>query len=107
MTGGEAFRRALDQIAPHIIAEQNFVTDFLHLYSLDNAITFADYASLEGYFKRSAMAFAVKNQQNTKDVTQIMDLIFGFLSAEIKQWIESMLSKDPMCVFGMTTETRH
>jgi hypothetical protein len=53
---------------------------------------------LEGYFKRAAVNHLQKAMANNKfnDILSVMDLIFGFLPGEMKEWVEAMVAVDPM-----------
>lgn len=106
-TIGEALLKFLTQLIPHVQREQNFVIDFLHVHSgsedNDGIITYAGYSGLEGYFKRAALNHAQKAILNSKlnDILSVMDLIFGFLPGEIKDWIEKMVAMDSMQIVGV------
>lgn len=92
----QAFGRALSQIAPHIIREQGFVSDFLHINPLDASITFADYMVLETFFRRGATSYLANQQGKLKDIRGAMELIFSFWEAEMRDWIDAVLLRDSM-----------
>ena len=94
----QAFGRALEQITQHVLREQDFISDFLHINALDASITFADYMILETYFRRGATSYLASQQNKLKDIRSAMDLVFGFLDGELKDWIDGILAKDSMCV---------
>ncbi|KAG0145820.1 hypothetical protein CROQUDRAFT_671528 [Cronartium quercuum f. sp. fusiforme G11] len=100
MTAGQALVAFSQTLLDHLQREQAFVGDFLHIHSGLNEgnlmITFADYTDLEGYFKRAAINLIGINKGKMKDLLSVMDLIFGFLPGEIKDWIEWIVSRDPM-----------
>lgn len=102
LTAGQALQAFSQALIEHLQREQNFVGDFLHIPSgLDNGsttITFADYADLEGYFRRAALNHVQSSagRNKFKDILSVMDLIFGFLPGEIKDWIELIVSRDSM-----------
>lgn len=62
----------------------------------DTGQTFADYMSLENYFRRQAARWAGLSQATLKLVRGSMDLIFGFLPLELKAWLDSALSRDSL-----------
>jgi exocyst complex component 1 len=92
LLAAEAFGRILEELSPQIYREQDFIADFLQIN--DAGLTFADYMGLENYFRRQAARSAGLNQQTVKLVRGAMDLIFGFLPAELKIWIDANLGKD-------------
>ncbi|GAA5919946.1 hypothetical protein JCM1841_000062 [Sporobolomyces salmonicolor] len=103
LTASEAFSRALEQILPHLSREQGFLADFLHIAPLDASITFADYMMLETFFRRGATSFlAVQARKGMlKDVRNAMELVFGWLEGEIRDWIEGVLQRDSMQIVGI------
>ena len=90
----QAFGLVLEQLAPQIYREDDFITDFLQIN--DAALTFADYMGLDNYFRRQAARAAGLSQSTAKLVRGAMDLIFGFLAAELKAWLDNALAKDSM-----------
>lgn len=95
----EAFGYILEEIAPLISQEGGFIADFLQIN--DAGVTFADYTGLENYFRRQAARSAGLSQSTAKLVRGAMDLIFGFLPQEIKQWVEDAIAKDTLQVVGV------
>ncbi|KIJ68210.1 hypothetical protein HYDPIDRAFT_24509 [Hydnomerulius pinastri MD-312] len=95
----EALGYVLEQIAPQIYREGDFIADFLQIN--DAGLTFADYSGLDNYFRRQAARSAGLSQSTTKLVRGAMDLIFGFLPAELKQWIDNAVAKDTLQVVGI------
>lgn len=80
-----------------IYKEENFIADFLQIHeSNNNTITFADYMSLESYFRRQAGRTLVLGGATKQLIRGAMDLIFGFLPETIKVWIDGALGKDPL-----------
>lgn len=77
-----------------VYAEDDFITDFLQIN--DAALTFADYMGLDNYFRRQASRSAGMSSSTMKLVRSAMDLIFGYLPAELKEWIDNALSKDSL-----------
>ncbi|KAN0100480.1 Exocyst complex component Sec3 domain containing protein [Tylopilus felleus] len=95
----DALGYILEQAAPQIYREGDFVADFLQIN--DAGLTFADYAGLDNYFRRQAARSAGLSQSTTKLVRGAMDLIFGFLPTELKQWIDIAVTKDALQVVGV------
>lgn len=94
----QALDRALNQIIPAVLREQGFISDFLHINPLDLSITFAEYMSLEMYFRRGAMSYLASQQSKLRDIRSAMDNVFAFLETELKNWIEGLVMKDVMYV---------
>ncbi|KAJ8083824.1 hypothetical protein AAF712_000742 [Marasmius tenuissimus] len=99
MRASEVLNLLLDQIAPLISKEDEFLTDFLQIN--DVALTYADYMNLDSYFRRQAARGTGLSSATMKLVRGAMDLIFGFLATEIKLWLDMALSKDSMQVVGL------
>jgi hypothetical protein len=97
MQGGEALRRALKQIEPHVLSEQAFVEGFLHVTGMDTSVTFAVYMGLENYFCRGAASHMNGIVGRFKDLKSSMDLMFGFLTDELGETVKFILQRDPMC----------
>ncbi|KAG6889916.1 hypothetical protein C0992_003620 [Termitomyces sp. T32_za158] len=93
------FRLVLKQLAPVIYRENEFITDFLQIN--EAGLTFADYMGLDNYFRRQASRAASLSQPTLKLVRGSMDLIFGFLPAELKIWLDNVLDKDNLEVVGI------
>ncbi|RDB28442.1 Exocyst complex component 1 [Hypsizygus marmoreus] len=99
LRASEVFGLVLEQLAPAIYHEDEFLTDFLQIN--DTALTFADYMGLDNYFRRQAARAAGLSQTTVKLVRGAMDLIFGFLPAELKTWLDNALAKDRMEIIGI------
>jgi exocyst complex component 1 len=84
----------LEQLAHAIYSEHDFIADFLQINNA--ALTFADYMGLDNYFRRQATRAASLSQSTVKLVRGAMDLMFGFLPAELKTWLDTALAKDKM-----------
>ncbi|KAF8140415.1 exocyst complex component Sec3-domain-containing protein [Boletus edulis] len=95
----DALGYILDQIAPQIYREGDFIADFLQIN--DAGLTFADYAGLDSYFRRQAARSAGLGQSTAKLVRGAMDLIFGFLLTELKQWVDLAIARDALQVVGI------
>ncbi|KAL5533999.1 hypothetical protein ACEPAG_459 [Sanghuangporus baumii] len=95
----EVLDTVLEQIAPQIFNERAFIADFLLIN--DAAITFADYMTLDHYFRRQASQYAGLSNTTMKLLRGAMDLIFGFLTTELKAFIDAALAKDNMQIIGV------
>jgi len=84
----------LEQIAPVIYREDDFLADFLQIN--DVALTFADYMGLDNYFRRQAARSTGLSAATMKLVRGALELIFGFLPTEFKSWLDSALARDNM-----------
>ncbi|KAG6818073.1 hypothetical protein H0H87_009228 [Tephrocybe sp. NHM501043] len=99
LRASEVFGLVLEQIAPAIYHENEFITDFLQIN--ESSLTFADYMGLDNYFRRQAARAVGLSQPTLKLVRGAMDLIFGFLPAELKIWLDTVLGKDKLEVIGI------
>ncbi|KAJ7275209.1 exocyst complex component sec3 subunit [Mycena haematopus] len=95
----EVFSLILEQIAPLIYREDEFIADFLQIN--DAALTFADYMNLDNYFRRQASRGVGLSQTTMKLVRGAMELIFGFLPEELKSFLDNALAKDNMQIIGL------
>ena len=84
----------MEQLANLIYREDEFVSDFLQIN--DSGFTYADYMGLDNYFRRQAARSMVLSQATTKLIRGALDLIFGFLPAELKNWLDAALAKDSL-----------
>ncbi|KIK07465.1 hypothetical protein K443DRAFT_673379 [Laccaria amethystina LaAM-08-1] len=94
LLAAEVLGLLLEQITATIYREDEFITDFLQIN--DAGLTFADYMGLDNYFRRQATRSASLSQATMKLIRNSLDLIFGFLPAELKDFIDVALSKDSM-----------
>ncbi|EAU92708.2 exocyst protein [Coprinopsis cinerea okayama7 len=94
-----AFDLALEQIQAAVYREFDFITDFLQIN--DAGLTFADYMGLDSYFRRQAARAAGLSQTTLKLIRNAMDLIFGFLPAELKTWLDNAIAKDNIEIVGI------
>ncbi|GJJ09890.1 hypothetical protein Clacol_004114 [Clathrus columnatus] len=95
----EALDIILKQIGTQIQFEEQFIADFLHINNV--TLTYADYMSLESFFRRQATRNKSLSSSTAKLIRGAMDLIFGSLAGEIKSWIDIALTKDNVQVIGM------
>lgn len=78
---------------PQIYREQDFLADFLQIS--DASLTFADYMGLENFYRRKAATTSGELRPATiKLIRGAMDLIFGFLGDELKNWIDAAMQRD-------------
>lgn len=86
------FESVLNQIQNAVHREFDFITDFLQIN--DAGLTFADYMGLDSYFRRQASRSNGLSLPTTKLIRNALDLIFGFLPAELKTWLDTAIAKD-------------
>lgn len=98
MRASEAFAKALEQVALQISREEAFIADFLQI--TDSVITYADYMDLDHYFRRQATKFISKGPSPAiaRLHSSALDLIFGFVGGELKDWVEGALQRERMWV---------
>lgn len=84
----------MEQTSQAVFREEEFIADFLQIN--DAALTFADYMGLENYFRRQAAKNAGISSSTLKLINGAMDLIFGFLPAELKTWLDGSIAKDQL-----------
>ncbi|GJE97072.1 exocyst complex component Sec3-domain-containing protein [Phanerochaete sordida] len=99
MRTSDVFAVVLEALGPAVYAEEEFIADFLQINNA--AVTFADYRTLEQYFRRQAARSAGLSANTLKLVRGAMDLIFAFLPAELKTWLDNALAKDKLQIVGM------
>ncbi|KAG6854240.1 hypothetical protein C0991_009258 [Blastosporella zonata] len=95
----EIFDFVLAQLTSALYRENEFITDFLQIN--EAGLTFADYMGLDNYFRRQAARAAGLSQSTLKLVRGALDLIFGFLPAELKVWVDTVLTKDKLEIIGI------
>lgn len=86
----------MTQIVNQVLTEEGFINAFLHL--TDTESTFADHMELDSYFRRMAARHAARQMSPglMQLVRSMMDLIFGFIEQELKNWIEAASERNPM-----------
>ena len=77
-----------------VYRENEFIADFLQIN--DAALTFADYMGLDHYFRRQASEYSGVSNTTMKLIRGAMDLIFGTLAPELKNFIDEALSRDEL-----------
>jgi hypothetical protein len=90
------FETALTQIVNQVLTEEGFINAFLHL--TDTESTFADHMELDSYFRRMAARHATRQMSPgmMQLIRSMMDLIFGFVDSELKNWTEAASERNPM-----------
>lgn len=91
----------MGEVVNQVVTEDDFINTFLHL--ADNESTFADYMELDVYFRRQAARHAAHGMSpGLAQVTRSrMDLLFGFVEGEFKNWVDAAVQKNPVyVVFG-------
>jgi len=53
---------------------------------------------LETFFRRGASTYLASQQGKFIDIRRAMEGVFDWLEMEIKDWIDGVLQRDPMCV---------
>lgn len=96
LTLTQALMQVINQVGRAIYREEEFMADFLQIN--DAKLTFADYAGLESYFRRQALQNIGLSASTMKLVKGSLDLVFGFLPEELKQWVDAAIQRDGMCV---------
>ena len=96
----EVFSGALDDLLPLVEMEQNFIVDFFHATSLEQA-DFADAVAAAkpqdrrgGDLKRHRLM--EPDRDLARRVTKAMEVIFAFLDKELTPLMEWVLSQDPL-----------
>lgn len=92
----QLYQQALTQIINQVLGEEDFISAFLHL--TDTESTFADHMELDSYFRRQAARHASRAMSPgmMQLVRSMMELIFGFVDAELKDWVEAAIQRNPV-----------
>ncbi|WWC85953.1 uncharacterized protein L201_000823 [Kwoniella dendrophila CBS 6074] len=101
----DLYRQSLTEIINQIVGEEDFISAFLHL--TDTESTFADHMELDSYFRRQAARHASKGMSvgMMQLVRSMMDLVFGFVEGELRQWTEAAVEKAPVAIVGIIAVT--
>nr|XP_019014642.1 exocyst protein [Kwoniella pini CBS 10737]OCF53423.1 exocyst protein [Kwoniella pini CBS 10737] len=101
----DLYRQALTEVINQIVGEEDFISAFLHL--TDTESTFADHMELDSYFRRQAARHASKGMSvgMMQLVRSMMDLVFGFVESELRQWTEAAIEKAPVAIVGIIAVT--
>lgn len=96
----EVFLGALDDLLPLVEAEQNFVIDFFHATTLEQA-DFPD--SVAANVPRDRRCRDLKrhrlmepDRELARRVTRSMEIIFSFLEGELQRLMEWVIAQDPL-----------
>lgn len=108
----EVFSGAMDEMAPLVSQEQNFVVDLFHTSSLENAdfmdtiaATPPDHRQGTNLVERKPMD---PNREMARQVTGVMEEIFGFFTNELSKLLDWSVSTDPIQGVGvMACLSRH
>ena len=108
----EVFSAALDEMAPLVSQEQNFVVDLFHATSLEN-VDFIDVLNTTPPDQRLGTNVVERkpmepDREMARQVTSVMDDIFGFFTNELSKLLDWSLSVDPIQGVGvMACLSRH
>lgn len=108
----EVFSAAMDEMAPLISQEQNFVVDLFHATSLETA-DFNDVVNATSPDRRMGTNLLARkpmdpDREIARQVTSVMDEIFGFFTNELSKLMDWSLSVDPIQGVGvMACLSRH
>ncbi|ORX34673.1 exocyst complex component Sec3-domain-containing protein [Kockovaella imperatae] len=104
-TIAELYQLGLTQIINQVLNEEGFINAFLHL--TDTESTFADHMELDSYFRRQAARHATRQLSSgmMQLIRNMMDLVFGFVDLELKNWVEAAAETNPIAIIGITVVT--
>ena len=108
----EVFAGAMDEMAPLLNQEQNFIVDFLHATSLESA-DFLDAISAHPPENRYGTNLIEKkptepDREMARRITSTMDELFGFMKGEFNSLVDWSVSLDPIQGVGvMACLSRH
>lgn len=96
----EVFAGVLDEVAPLVSMEQNFVVDLFHATSLEN-MDFVDAVQTVEPSARTSPDVGTRrlmepDRAMARRVAEFMDDCFGFLTADLKALLEWAVSGDPL-----------
>ncbi|KAK5124915.1 hypothetical protein LTR85_001105 [Meristemomyces frigidus] len=112
MMSSEAFAGAMDEMAPLISQEQNFVVELFHASSLETADFLEVVSQTPPEQRVGASLLAPKpvdpDREMAKRVTGVMDEVFGFFVQEMGALLEWSVAADPIQGVGvMACLSRH
>ena len=101
----EVFSGAMDEMAPLVSQEQNFVVELFHATSLESA-DFLDVVSATPPSERYGTSLLERkpldpDREMARRVTSVMDEIFGFFTAELSSLLDWTISADPIQGVGV------
>lgn len=96
----EAFAGALDEMAPLVFTEQNFIVEYFHATSSEN-VDFADAVTAQPPHARKGSNLMARrmfepDRAMAKRVTAVMDDIFSFWPTELQNLVEFVVNSDPL-----------
>ncbi|TPX18821.1 uncharacterized protein E0L32_011500 [Thyridium curvatum] len=101
----EAFAGVLDDLLPLVEMEQNFIVDFFHATTLEQA-DFTDVVAASrprdrrgGDLKRHRLM--EPDRELARRVTRAMEVIFAFLEQDLQNLVDWVLSQDPLQGIGV------
>ena len=112
LSHGEVFARAMNEMAPLIRTEQNFIIDLFHASSLSNT-DFLDACAAAAPVARTGTDLVKSrpvdpDREMARRVTGVMDEIFAFFTNELLRLLDWSVSLDPIQGVGvMTSLSRH
>lgn len=103
----EVFAGVLEEQVPLMTMEQNFVVGLFHTTSLEN-IDFADAVMATVPSARTSQDLSVRrlmepDRNVARQVSDVMEELFGFWSTEMKGLMEWALDEDPIQAVGILT----
>ncbi|KAF2874328.1 exocyst complex component Sec3-domain-containing protein [Massariosphaeria phaeospora] len=101
----DVFSKALDDIEPILLTEQNFVTEFFHATSTD-AVDFPEAVSVASPDRRRGPNLWARKQFEAdramaKRVAEVMEDIFSFWPTELQNLVEWAIKADPLQGVGI------
>jgi len=112
MMSSEVFAGAMDEMAPLVVQEQNFVVEVFHASSLETT-DFLDAIQQAPPEARVGMNLLSPkpmdpDREMAKRVTGVMDEVFGFFGQEMQTLLEWSVASDPIQGVGvMASLSRH
>jgi hypothetical protein len=90
----QLYHQSLTQLINQILTEEDFISAFLHIS--DTESTFADHMELDSYFRRQAARRASKGMGAgmIQLVRSLMDLTFGFVEMELRNWVDAAVERN-------------
>ncbi|KAI7522972.1 hypothetical protein KC319_g21473, partial [Hortaea werneckii] len=101
----EVFAGAMDEMAPLISQEQNFIVELFHVSSLENVDFLDSITNLPPHARHGANLLAPRpmdpNREMAKKVANVMDEIFAFYAQEMRELLEWSVVTDPIQGVGV------
>ncbi|KAF1957081.1 hypothetical protein CC80DRAFT_471549 [Byssothecium circinans] len=107
----DVFSKALDDIGPVLLTEQNFITEFFHATSTDS-VDFPEAVNSAPPESRRGPNLWVRKQFEAdramaKRVAEVMEDIFSFWPTEIQNLVEWAIKADPLQGIGILYAVDH